>query len=81
MEDRIQEMFKKVNALDGITQIQQTWATVVDKVTDEERAQYVLMLETAKFFMMKGDFARVLREYKTTHLFLLNIQLRGENAA
>ena len=81
MEDRIQEMFRKVKALDGLTQIQETWACIVDKVTEEERSKYILMLETAKFFMMKGDFQRVIREYQTTHLFLLNIQLRGKLAA
>ena len=81
MENRIQEMFRKVEALEGLTQIQETWASIVEKITEEERAHYVLMLETAKFFMMKGDFQRVIREYQTTHLFLLNIQLRGKRAA
>lgn len=81
MDEQINKMNEKIKALDGINLIQQTWAEIYDRVTDEDRFRYIVMLESAQFYMLQEDFARVNREYQATYLFLLNIQLRGEQAA
>ena len=50
-------------------------------MTKREHADYRLMLETAKAFMLQRNFSRVNREYLEIQEFLKGIDLRRRDAA
>ena len=73
------ELNEKIKALRGISSIQKTWSNVSPFINEAERSRYLLMLESAKFFMVRNDFGRVNREYRLIHQFLRTIQSRGKD--
>ena len=81
MAKHFSELNEKIKALRGISLIQRTWADVAYMMSEKDRSGYLMMLDTAKFFMMRNDFVRVNREYRVIHNFLQTVQSRGENNA
>lgn len=78
MSKQYGDLNQKIKALRGISQIQRTWADVAYLMSEQDRKQYLLMLDTAKFFMMRNDFVRVNREYRSISDYLQTIQARDE---
>lgn len=76
MSNHYGDLNQKIQALRGISQIQRTWADVAYMMSEGDRRHYLLMLDTAKFFMMRNDFVRVNREYRSINLYLQKIQAR-----
>ena len=81
MAKNFSELNEKIKALRGISLIQRTWADVACMMSEKDRSGYLMMLDTAKFFMMRNDFIRVNREYRVIHNFLQTVQARGEDKA
>ena len=81
MGKHFSELNEKIKALRGISMIQRTWSDVARMMSEQDRSRYLLMLDTAKFFMMRNNYVRVNREYRVIHSFLQTVQARGKDAA
>lgn len=74
MTDLIDGLNQKLQAMKMMNNILSTWTRMKHLMSEDDTTRYLLMLETAKFFMLRNNFSRVIREYECTIHLLESIE-------
>ena len=81
MIDLLDGLNQKLKAMKMMNIILSTWTEMKHLMSEADNTRYLLMLETAKFFMLRNNFARVIREYESTIYLLDSIRSDQKNSA